>query len=197
MSIAAVNTSRQAWRHGRAILLQHVEHCRTGTSSSRALSSAAAAADDGDSRLGALRKKLREEEETAATGVKLHDFSFSGNVSYGTAVPRRTRDKSGKVRRVRVCGYLLLLLSLLLQQLNQLQHSVQVRIVAVGAPLRGLSLLSHVRFASGVDVLLRRESRRVTSHRPAFTVTSTADLFSPLDTHSGTRINEVGTNERK
>lgn len=105
MSIAAVSTSRQAWRHGRAILLQHVEHCRTGTSSSRALSSAAAAADDGDSRLGALRKKLREEEETAATGVKLHDFSFSGNVSYGTAVPRRTRDKSGKVRRVRVCGY--------------------------------------------------------------------------------------------
>ncbi len=101
MSIA-VSTSRRTCRHGRAILQQLGRGC---SSSSRALSSsAAAAADGGESRLGALRKKLREEEESAATGVKLHDFSFSGDVSYGTAVPRRTRDnKTGKVRvRVRV-----------------------------------------------------------------------------------------------
>lgn len=58
--------------------------------------SAAAASTDqaSQSRLDALRDRLREEEGSA---VKLQDFSFSGNVSYGTAVPRRTRDKTGKV----------------------------------------------------------------------------------------------------
>lgn len=68
-----------------------------GRSSTRALSSAAPAVDESDSRLGALRKKLRDEEESAAMDVTLHDFSFSGDVSYGTAVPRRNRDKTGKV----------------------------------------------------------------------------------------------------
>lgn len=109
MSIAAVGASRRACRHGRAILMLHQVEQRSSSSRSSsstrvALSSAAAApAHDGDSRLGALRKKLRDEEESAATGVKLHDFSFSGNVSYGTAVPRRTRDKTGKVVCVVCC----------------------------------------------------------------------------------------------
>lgn len=98
--------SRYACRQGRTILQQAVRSgsgtCSSSSSSSsvvsRALSSAAAAAtDESGSRLGALRKKLRDEEESAATGVELHDFSFSGDVSYGTAVPRRTRDKTGKV----------------------------------------------------------------------------------------------------
>ncbi|CAM9916903.1 unnamed protein product [Scytosiphon promiscuus] len=103
MSTIAVSTSRHACRRGRVFLQQQVGRSSSGGggggggSSSRALSSAAVAADDGDSRLSALRKKLRDEEESAATGVELHDFSFSGDVSYGTAVPRRTRDKTGKV----------------------------------------------------------------------------------------------------
>lgn len=100
--------SRHACRQGRAFLQQvglSGGSSSSSSSTSRALSSAAAAAATDESgsqgRLGALRRKLRDEEESAATGVKLHDFSFSGDVSYGTAVPRRTRDKTGKV-----CVYL-------------------------------------------------------------------------------------------
>ncbi|CAM9655125.1 unnamed protein product [Ectocarpus sp. 6 AP-2014] len=92
MSTIAISSTRTACRHGRAMLQQQI-----GRSSTRALSSAAPAVDESDSRLGALRKKLRDEEESAAMGVTLHDFSFSGDVSYGTAVPRRNRDKTGKV----------------------------------------------------------------------------------------------------
>lgn len=55
---------------------------------------AASTEKESQSRLDSLRERLREEEGSA---VKLQDFSFSGNVSYGTAVPRRTRDKTGKV----------------------------------------------------------------------------------------------------
>lgn len=51
------------------------------------------------SRLDGLRDRLRDEE---SANIKLHEFSFSGNVSYGTAVPRRTRDKDGKVSRLRI-----------------------------------------------------------------------------------------------
>ena len=87
-TIAAVSSGNLC-RHGRAILLGR-----------KLLSSAAAAVEASGSsqgRLGALRERLREEEDASAS-VKLHDFSFSGDVSYGTAVPRRTRDKTGKVR---------------------------------------------------------------------------------------------------
>ncbi|CBN75448.1 similar to lipoic acid synthetase isoform 1 precursor isoform 2 [Ectocarpus siliculosus] len=92
MSTIAISSTRTACRQGRAMLQQQI-----GRSSTRALSSAAPAVDESDSRLGALRKKLRDEEASAAMGVTLHDFSFSGDVSYGTAVPRRNRDKTGKV----------------------------------------------------------------------------------------------------
>lgn len=79
--------SRRACRHGRAI----------PANTRRLLSSAAAAErhqDGGQTRLDALRERLKDETDSA---VKLQDFSFSGNVSYGTAVPRRTRDSTGKV----------------------------------------------------------------------------------------------------
>ncbi|CAM9725928.1 unnamed protein product [Ectocarpus fasciculatus] len=95
MSTIAISSTRSACRQGRAILQQQIG--RSSSSRTRALSSAAPAVDESDSRLGALRKKLRDEEESAAMGVTLHDFSFSGDVSYGTAVPRRNRDKTGKV----------------------------------------------------------------------------------------------------
>ena len=81
------STCRQACRHGRAVVLGQ-----------RLLSGAAATQQDrvGDhlSRLSALRRRLRDEEDS---GLKLQDFSFSSEVLYGTAVPRRSRDKSGKV----------------------------------------------------------------------------------------------------
>lgn len=71
----------------------------------RVLSSAAATVSQqgggqggSTNRLDSLRARLRDEEDSISTTVKLQDFSFSGNVSYGTAVPKRTRDKSGKVR---------------------------------------------------------------------------------------------------
>lgn len=69
-------------------------------SSSAAVHERTGGSGNEQSRLDALRERLRveEEESVAAGGVSLHDFSFSGEVSYGTAVPRRTRDKSGKVR---------------------------------------------------------------------------------------------------
>lgn len=92
MTTIVAASSRHACRQGRAILL-----CR------RLLSSSAAAATDGEeeeqargdgrSRLNALRERLRDEEGSAAA-AKLQDFAFSGDVSYGTAVPRRTRDKT-------------------------------------------------------------------------------------------------------
>lgn len=81
--------SRQAGRQAvRAIPPQ------TAIISKRALSSAPAASRS--SRLDALRDRLREEEESKGD-VSLQEFSFSGNVSYGTAVPKRNRDKDGKV----------------------------------------------------------------------------------------------------
>lgn len=85
MATIAAASTRQLCRHGRAILPGR-----------KLLSSAAATVEAGGSqgRLDALRERLRDEEDGM---VKLHDFSFSGDVSYGTAVPRRTRDKTGKV----------------------------------------------------------------------------------------------------
>lgn len=89
MATIAAAGSGKLCRHGRAILLGR-----------KLLSSAAAAVESGaassQGRLDALRERLRDEEDASAA-VKLHDFSFSGDVSYGTAVPRRTRDKTGKV----------------------------------------------------------------------------------------------------
>ena len=88
MATIAAASSRKLCRHGRAVLQGR-----------KLFSSAAAAVEAGGSsqgRLDALRERLRD-EENASAAVKLHDFSFSGDVSYGTAVPRRTRDKTGKV----------------------------------------------------------------------------------------------------
>lgn len=88
MATIAAAISRKLCRHGRAVLQGR-----------KLFSSAAAAVEAGGSsqgRLDALRERLRD-EENASAAVKLHDFSFSGDVSYGTAVPRRTRDKTGKV----------------------------------------------------------------------------------------------------
>lgn len=74
--------------------------CRLGQTvvlGRRLLSGAAATEEDrtGDlSRLEALRQRLKDEKNSS---VNVHDFTFSGEVHYGTAVPRRNRDKDGKV----------------------------------------------------------------------------------------------------
>lgn len=80
---------------------RHASRGRAILQGRKLLSSAAAAVEQeqaggNPSRLAALRERLKDEENSASS-VKLEDFSFSGDVSYGTAVPRRTRDKTGKV----------------------------------------------------------------------------------------------------
>lgn len=92
MSTILAASSRQACRHKRVILLG-----RSLLSSSAAATAHQEQEGGPQSRLDALRERLKL-EETSAAALKLQDFSFSGDVSYGTAVPRRTRDSKGKVR---------------------------------------------------------------------------------------------------
>lgn len=85
---AIVSTCGRAYRVGRAVVLGR-----------RLLSGAVAVEEnraDDLSRLEALRQRLKEEKNS---GLDVHDFTFSGEVHYGTAVPRRNRDKDGKVSK--------------------------------------------------------------------------------------------------
>lgn len=84
--VSIISTCGRSCRFGRTVILGR-----------RLLSGAVAVEENraGDlSRLEALRQRLKDEKNSA---LNVHDFTFSGEVHYGTAVPRRNRDKDGKV----------------------------------------------------------------------------------------------------
>lgn len=87
MTTVVVKSSQHVSRKARVVLPSHRLLSATST----------AATKPSQSRLEALRERIRDEDREA---IRTHDVLFSEDISYGTAVPRRTRDKEGKVRNL-------------------------------------------------------------------------------------------------